>query len=49
MNGRHSRGRHVAEAARILPVKRGEKPCPETHDTPAMRAGQACPTCKAAI
>jgi hypothetical protein len=48
VNGRRSRGEHTAEASRVLPIKRGEKPCPSDHDTQAMRDGAACPNCGAA-
>lgn len=47
-NGRVARGMHVAEASRILPIKRGEKPCSKDHDTASMRAGEPCPECGAA-
>lgn len=47
MNGRVSRGTHVAEASRVLPIKRGEKSCAAIHDTDAVKAGAPCPTCGA--
>lgn len=46
-NQRVARGQHVAEASRILPLKRGEKLCPVNHDTAAVRNGARCPTCGA--
>jgi hypothetical protein len=49
MNGRVARGAHVGEASRVLPVKRGEKPCERAHDTEQVRAGQPCPACKAVV
>lgn len=45
---RVSRGIHAAEASRILPIKRGEKACPSSHDTDAVKAGVPCPGCGAA-
>jgi hypothetical protein len=47
VNGRVARGAHVAEASRVLPIKRGEKPCSRNHDTQAMRDGDACVECGA--
>jgi hypothetical protein len=49
VNGRVARGEHHGEASRILPVKRGERPCERAHDTELVRAGQPCPSCKAAV
>lgn len=49
VSGRVSRGVHVGEASRALPIKRGEKPCPRPHDTEAMRAKEPCPGCKAVV
>jgi len=47
VNGRLARGTHTAEASRILPARRGEKPCTSAHDVDPIRTGQPCPTCKA--
>lgn len=49
VSGRVTRAEHVAEASRILPIKRGERPCPRPHDTEQIRAREACPACKAVV
>lgn len=49
MNGRRARAARTSEASRVLPLRRGERPCTTTlgHDLPEMRAGHPCLVCKA--
>lgn len=46
-NQRVARGLHTAEASRVLPIRRGERPCLGDHKDAAVREGAPCPDCGA--